>query len=291
LCHQKSSSLPGTACLEQLLEPPPPPAEPARSPAESRAPETGEEHGSSQKIINTAGTSNAEVPLADPGMYQLDITLRRGQSLAARDRGGTSDPYVKFKIGGKEVFRSKIIHKNLNPVWEEKACILVDHLREPLYIKVFDYDFGLQDDFMGSAFLDLTQLELNRPTDVTLTLKDPHYPDHDLGIILLSVILTPKEGESRDVTMLMRKSWKRSSKFQTQSLRLSDLHRKSHLWRGIVSITLIEGRDLKAMDSNGLSDPYVKFRLGHQKYKSKIMPKTLNPQWREQFDFHLYEER
>lgn len=243
------------------------------------------------KKINTVGTSNADVPLADPGMYQLDITLRRGQSLAARDRGGTSDPYVKFKIGRKEVFRSKTIHKNLNPVWEEKACILVDHLREPLYIKVFDYDFGLQDDFMGSAFLDLTQLELNRPTDVTLTLKDPHYPDHDLGVILLSVILTPKEIEPRDVTMLMRKSWKRSSKFQTQSLRLSDQHRKSHLWRGIVSITLIEGRDLKAMDSNGLSDPYVKFRLGHQKYKSKIMPKTLNPQWREQFDFHLYEER
>nr|XP_044989980.1 multiple C2 and transmembrane domain-containing protein 1 isoform X4 [Jaculus jaculus] len=285
------------------------------------------------KKINTAGTSNADVPLADPGMYQLDITLRRGQSLAARDRGGTSDPYVKFKIGRKEVFRSKIIHKNLNPVWEEKACILVDHLREPLYIKVFDYDFGLQDDFMGSAFLDLTQLEINRPTDVILTLKDSHYPDHDLGNILLSVVLTPKEGEPRDVTMLMRKSWKRSSKdlsenevfgsylsvksffwracssrpglqqsraaepfcqnaqFQTQSLRLSDQHRKSHLWRGIVSITLIEGRDLKAMDSNGLSDPYVKFRLGHQKYKSKIMPKTLNPQWREQFDFHLYEER
>ncbi|XP_046945119.1 multiple C2 and transmembrane domain-containing protein 1 isoform X12 [Lynx rufus] len=336
LCHQKSSSLPGTACLEQLLEPPPPPAEPAESPVQLRTPEKGEELGSNQKI-NTAGTSNADVPLADPGMYQLDITLRRGQSLAARDRGGTSDPYVKFKIGGKEVFRSKIIHKNLNPIWEEKACILVEHLREPLYIKVFDYDFGLQDDFMGSAFLDLTQLELNRPTDVTLTLKDPHYPDHYLGIILLSVILTPKEGEHRDVTMLMRKSWKRSSKdlsenevvgsyfsvksffwrtcgrpafpvlgfcraelqstyyqnaqFQTQSLRLSDVHRKSHLWRGIVSITLIEGRDLKAMDSNGLSDPYVKFRLGHQKYKSKIMPKTLNPQWREQFDFHLYEER
>ncbi|XP_052015540.1 multiple C2 and transmembrane domain-containing protein 1 isoform X3 [Apodemus sylvaticus] len=290
LCHQKSSSLPGTACLEQLLEPAPPPAESSRGLGEPQALQKGkgEEHGCSQKI-STVGTSNADVPLADPGMYQLDITLRRGQSLAARDRGGTSDPYVKFKIGRKEVFRSKIIHKNLNPVWEEKACVLIDHLREPLYIKVFDYDFGLQDDFMGSAFLDLTQLELNRSTDVTLTLKDPHYPDHDLGIILLSVLLTPKEGEPRDVTMLMRKSWKRSSK--THSLRLSDQHRKSHLWRGIVSITLIEGRDLKAMDSNGLSDPYVKFRLGHQKYKSKIMPKTLNPQWREQFDFHLYEER
>uniref|UniRef100_A0A5F8GJ91 Multiple C2 and transmembrane domain-containing protein 1 n=1 Tax=Monodelphis domestica TaxID=13616 RepID=A0A5F8GJ91_MONDO len=276
------------------------------------------------KRINTIGTSNADLPLVDPGMYQLDITLRRGQNLAARDRGGTSDPYVKFKIGGKEVFRSKIIHKNLNPVWEEKACIFVDQTREPLYIKVFDYDFGLQDDFMGSAFLDLTLLELKRPTDVTLTLKDPHHPDHDLGTILLSVILTPKEGEQRDLELSenevlgsyfsVKSFWWRTyrtpafpalgffraelqnpccqnAQFQTQSLRLSDLHRKSHLWRGIVSITLIEGRDLKAMDSNGLSDPYVKFRLGHQKYKSKIMPKTLNPQWREQFDFHLYEEQ
>ncbi|XP_070321927.1 multiple C2 and transmembrane domain-containing protein 1 isoform X5 [Odocoileus virginianus] len=296
LCHQKSSSLPGTACLEQLLEPPPPPlAEPAPSPAEPRTSDKGPELGSSGKI-NTAGTSNADIPLAEPGMYQLDITLRRGQSLAARDRGGTSDPYVKFKIGRKEVFRSKIIHKNLNPVWEEKACLLVDHLREPLYIKVFDYDFGLQDDFMGSAFLDLTQLELNRPTDVTLPLKDPHYPDHDLGIILLSVVLTPKEGEHVELSEkeVLGSYFSVKSffwRFQTQSLRLSDAHRKSHLWRGIVSITLIEGRDLKAMDSNGLSDPYVKFRLGHQKYKSKIMPKTLNPQWREQFDFHLYEER
>ncbi|KFO09290.1 Multiple C2 and transmembrane domain-containing protein 1, partial [Balearica regulorum gibbericeps] len=247
---------------------------------------------------------------------------------------GTSDPYVKFKLGGKEVFRSKTIHKNLNPVWEEKACILIENPRQPLYIKVFDYDFGLQDDFIGSAFLDLTSLELNRQTDVTLCLKDPHYPAHDLGSILLSVLLAPRE-EQPEMTMLMRKSWKRSSKvtfnydvlpsipsrtgnlwhriysssncvlmtlfcvpsnqnhetFQTQSLRLSDLHRKSQLWRGIVSVTLIEGRELKAMDANGLSDPYVKFRLGHQKYKSKIVPKTLNPQWREQFDFHLYEER
>lgn len=57
---------------------------------------------------------------------------------------------------------------------------------------------------------------------------------------------------------------------QQQSARLADLHRKSQLWRGIVSIALIEGRNLVPMDANGLSDPYAKFRLGQQKYRSKV---------------------
>uniref|UniRef100_A0A8B9HWP1 Multiple C2 domains, transmembrane 1a n=1 Tax=Astyanax mexicanus TaxID=7994 RepID=A0A8B9HWP1_ASTMX len=192
---------------------------------------------------------------------------------------GTSDPYVKFKISGKEVFRSKIIHKNLNPVWDEKVSLLVDNLREPLYVKVFDYDFGLQDDFMGSAYLYLESLEHQRTLDVSLDLKDPHYPDHNLGSLELAVTLTPKEGDIRETVSALL------------ILRLSDVHRKAQLWRGIVSISLIEGRDLQPMDANGFSDPYVKFRMRHQKYKSKTINKTLNPQWREQFDFHLYDEQ
>ncbi|XP_064152610.1 multiple C2 and transmembrane domain-containing protein 1-like isoform X9 [Anguilla rostrata] len=223
-------------------------------------------------------------------MYQLDIVLKRGNNLAIRDRGGTSDPYVKFKIAGREVFRSRTINKNLNPVWEESVSLLVDNLQEPLYVKVFDYDFGLQDDFMGSAYLYLESLEHKRTLDVTLELKDPQYQDHDLGTLDLAITVLPKEGDFREASMLLRRSWKRSCKQPHQSMRLSDVHRKAQLWRGIVSISLIEGRDLQPMDSNGFSDPYVKFRLGNQKYSSKTIPKTLNPQWREQFDFHLYEE-
>ncbi|XP_074474503.1 multiple C2 and transmembrane domain-containing protein 1 isoform X4 [Sebastes fasciatus] len=282
--HHKSSSL-GSACLERLAEPPRRSsgssgggggeAATAAAAAERQLESRDEQQGMAAPC-SSGVTPERAVPSS--GMYKLEIELRRGHNLAVRDRGGSSDPYVKFKLAGKEVFRSKTIHKNLNPVWEEKTTLIVDCLSDPLYVKVFDYDFGLQDDFMGSAYLYLESLEQQRTIPVTLVLKDPQHPDQDLGSLELAVTLTPKDSpleERRD---------------STQSLRLSELHRKSQLWRGIVSIALIEGRNLTPMDPNGLSDPYVKFRLGPQKYRSKTMPKTLSPQWREQFDLHLYEE-
>ncbi len=34
------------------------------------------------------------------------------------------------------MFRSKTIHKNLNPVWDERTSLVLDCLSEPLYVKV-----------------------------------------------------------------------------------------------------------------------------------------------------------
>lgn len=119
-----------------------------------------------------------------------------------------------------------------------------------------------------------------RPLDVRLDLQDPHSPDQDLGSLELVVTVFPRGALDKEMFKLTHQ----------QSVILSDMYRKAQLWRGIVSISLIEGRDLVPMDQNGLSDPYVKFKLNHQKYKSKTIPKTLNPQWREQFDLHLLDE-
>lgn len=42
---------------------------------------------------------------------------------------------------------------------------------------------------------------------------------------------------------------------------------KSRLWTGALAITLVEGQDLPQC---GQGDIYVRFRLGDQKYKSKV---------------------
>ncbi|XP_035041112.1 multiple C2 and transmembrane domain-containing protein 1 isoform X3 [Hippoglossus stenolepis] len=296
--HHKSSSL-GSACLEKLSEPPASGSggssggEAATAAAAATEPPLESRDEQPGIAAPCSAGANPERFTTSSGMYKLEIELKRGHNLAVRDRGGSSDPYVKIKLGNKDVFKSKTIHKNLNPVWDEKTTVIMDSLSEALHVKVFDYDFAVQDDFMGSAYLNVESLEQQRSIPVTLVLKDPQYPDQDLGTLELAVTLTPKDSpieERRDsMTMLLRRSWKRSTK-QQQSMRLSEMHRKSQLWRGIVSIALIEGRNLTPMDPNGLSDPYVKFRLGHQKYRSKCVPKTLSPQWREQFDMHLFDE-
>ncbi|TKS85074.1 Multiple C2 and transmembrane domain-containing protein 1 [Collichthys lucidus] len=154
-----------------------------------------------------APSSSAVTPeksIQSSGMYKLEIELKRGNNLAIRDRGGTSDPYVRFKLGGKDVFKSKTISKNLNPVWDEKTTLTVDSLNEPLHVKVFDHDFWVQDDFMGSADLYLDSLEQHRTIPVTLELKDIQHPDEDLGTVELDVTLTPKESpieERRDASV------------------------------------------------------------------------------------------
>lgn len=66
---------------------------------------------------------------------------------------------------------------------------------------------------------------------------------------------------------------------------------KVQLWDSVINVVLVEGRNLLAMDDNGFSDPYVRFRLGSEKYKSKNAIKTLNPQWLEQFDLHMYTDQ
>lgn len=49
---------------------------------------------------------------------------------------GTSDPYVKFKLDGKTFYKSKVVYKDLNPIWNETFSLPVKDLNQKMYIKV-----------------------------------------------------------------------------------------------------------------------------------------------------------
>ena len=49
---------------------------------------------------------------------------------------GTSDPYVKFKLEGKTFYKSRVIYKNLNPVWNESFVLPIKELEQVLHVNV-----------------------------------------------------------------------------------------------------------------------------------------------------------
>ncbi|XP_033099877.1 multiple C2 and transmembrane domain-containing protein 1-like isoform X12 [Anneissia japonica] len=268
--------------------------------------------------------------------YELEILLKEGRNLAIRDKSGSSDPYVKFIMNGKQQYKSKTINKNLNPVWDERCTLTINDVNDPITIQVYDYDRGpVSDDFMGSAQFYPSSLQPSVTARKEFPLVDEGSTD-ELGYLILECTLVPKSKAERErssprtvkklkwqkaitsksslsvneeeekydgdgalssslytATQIHASDQRRDSKFLAKKSKQESQRRKMkmQIWSGVVTITLLEGRNLIPMDDNGLSDPYIKFKLGHEKYKSKVENKTLNPHWMEQFDLHLYDDQ
>ncbi|XP_072473376.1 multiple C2 and transmembrane domain-containing protein 2 isoform X2 [Notamacropus eugenii] len=238
-----------------------------------------------QSTLEEAGDCLSNLP--SPFAYLLTIHLKEGRNLVIRDRCGTSDPYVKFKLNGKTLYKSKVIYKNLNPVWDEIVILPIQSLDQKLRVKVYDRDLTTSD-FMGSAFVVLSDLELNRTTEHILKLEDPNSLEEDMGVIVLNLNLVVKQGDFKRNRWSNRKRISASKSSLIRNMRLSESLKKNQLWNGIISITLLEGKNISG---GNIAEIFVQLKLGDQRYKSKTLCKSANPQWREQFDFHYFSDR
>lgn len=216
-----------------------------------------------ESTLGEAGDCLSHLP--SPFAYLLTIHLKEGRNLVVRDRCGTSDPYVKFKLNGKTLYKSKVIYKNLNPIWDEIVVLPIHSLDQKLRVKVYDRDLTTSD-FMGSAFVILRDLELNRTTEHILKLEDPNSLEDDMGVIVLNLNLVVKQGDFKRHRWSNRKRLSASKSYLIRNLRLSESLRKNQLWNGIISITLLEGKNVSG---GNMSEMFVQLKLGDQRYKSK----------------------
>lgn len=49
---------------------------------------------------------------------------------------GASDPYVKVKCSGRLLHKSRTVHRDLNPVWDESVTLPIEDPFQALTIKV-----------------------------------------------------------------------------------------------------------------------------------------------------------
>lgn len=57
---------------------------------------------------------------------------------------------------------------------------------------------------MGSAQIDLTQLELGKAEDINLQLQDTNHPERHMGEILINLTLWPRSQEDKEMVSKMK---------------------------------------------------------------------------------------
>ena len=100
----------------------------------------------------------------------LSVEIVRGRDLVKKDLRGTSDPYVVASIGSSvHNFVDKYVSSDVNPEWGYECLFPIE---EPsghkLVLKIYDYDAGSEDDFMGEVSLEVVGLLEDQEQWVTL---------------------------------------------------------------------------------------------------------------------------
>ena len=93
-------------------------------------------------------------------MGNLRVDVLDASDLPSADRNGYSDPYCKFELNGKDVFKTKVQKKTLQPAWNEFFEIPISSRTAAKFTcNVYDWDFGEKADFLGAAAINLDMLE------------------------------------------------------------------------------------------------------------------------------------
>lgn len=119
-------------------------------------------------------------------MGNLRLDILDAADLPAADRNGYSDPYCRFNLNGKEIYKTKTQKKTLHPAWNEYfECPVKSRTAADFKVSVMDWDMGDKDDLLGEATINLDLLEPFKPQEIVLNL------DGKSGVLRLKMLFKP----------------------------------------------------------------------------------------------------
>jgi len=262
----------------------------------------------------------AETPQERNNNIHLVVKIVSCRDLLAGDRTGLSDPYVKVKLGSKELHRTSKIMKTLNPVFDESLnntftlnCPyqkLVDAGGLELDIK--DWDAFGSNDRLGSVVISPTEFlknevqEYRREYAITpppLAKKQQQHSKGsrtDAGFITISFCSHHNNNNNTTPNHTTTTTPQRRATRELPDQDLTTITTTAKKLMTVSSLTMndedfvipddkelfieiVSCRNLLAADKTGLSDPYVKVKMEKKDlHTTKHVRNTVNPSFSKQ---------
>lgn len=235
----------------------------------------------------------------------LYVRVHKGINLIPMDSSGTSDPYVMIFSNKELVQVGQVVEESLNPEWDtmiefftldytQTTLSFIVHDRNPMVLpNVLLADDN--DDFMGSCNFPLSKPDwctFKKELDLLFKFKGDLKKGRQeclkkVGKIVVSVIFRPISSIKASVRPTVNQGMNEGEPLHQKRNKIDSVTMEAILQseRGSLTICILRARNLVACDLNGRSDPFVIVRVGdakQEKYKTKIVYRTLNPVWNEQ---------
>ncbi|XP_018416296.1 PREDICTED: extended synaptotagmin-1 [Nanorana parkeri] len=203
------------------------------------------------------------------------IQLLEARSLSPKDfqmgglLAGKSDPYAILRVG-TQVFTSRTINENLNPVWNEMYEVIVHEVPgQELEVELFDKDPD-KDDFLGRMKLDLGEVKKAQVLDQWFTLNNAKS-----GKIHLRLQWLTLQSNASQLEQIINTN-------KTISSKTSDEPSSA-----ILIVYLDQADDLPLKKSSKQPNPMVQLSIQDVTQESRAVYNTNNPVWEQPFRFFL----
>lgn len=153
----------------------------------------------------------AKKKIKKPSKYTFTIKVVEAEDLKACDASGYSDPYVVFGDEyQKRLYKTRIIHQNLNPRWDESFDVTVQGPVN-LISTIWDYDTFGDHDYVGRTSLKLDPVHFSDylPREFWLDLDSQ-------GRLLIRVSM---EGERDDILFHFGKAFRHLKRTERDMVR------------------------------------------------------------------------
>ena len=216
----------------------------------------------------------------------LSVLLVSGKDLVAKDYNGSSDPYVTLQIGREarakhEVCTSKVVNRSLAPSFNQLFRLHVsadDIEHEELVVRVWDQDRMGFDSLIGLFAVPLSSISGSDG----LASADAPAPD--------AAWFTLYEMAADSADPQAAAAAGRVAGQLKAALEIAIVGQEHVAAVEALGVEVVGARNLKAMDRNGSSDPYLTLQLGENtltRVKTKVVSKNLNPLWKRRFELLL----